>query len=167
MDKNGQQRGGARRGSGRKPKTTIPFEVLPAAEGIDRKDLPSYMRRNQRPGESKLLAPEIYADVMAWLKDHKVDGHVTEHAIEIYSMSLARWIQAEEAISRTGFLAKHPTTGAPIASPYVAIANDYQKQTQAAWFTIYQMIKDATDGKEKPEEPTNSLLDLLRNREAK
>ena len=33
-------------------------------------------------------------------------------------MSVSRWIQCEEAISEFGMLAKHPTTGNAIASPY-------------------------------------------------
>ena len=33
-------------------------------------------------------------------------------------MAISRWIQCEECITKYGFLAKHPTTGNAIPSPY-------------------------------------------------
>ena len=47
--------------------------------------------------------------------------------VEQYAMSVSRWIQCEEIVSSTGFLAKHPTTGAAIASPYVSMSQSYMK----------------------------------------
>lgn len=52
-------------------------------------------------------------------------------------MSVARWIQCEEAITEFGFLAKHPTTGNAIQSPYVAMS-----QTNRLWMEIYQIVKE-------------------------
>ena len=57
-------------------------------------------------------------------------------------MSVARWIQCEEAISEYGFLAKHPTTGNAMQSPYVAMSQNYMKQVNQVWFQIYQIVKD-------------------------
>ena len=62
--------------------------------------------------------------------------------IEQYAMSVSRWIQCEEAISEYGFLAKHPTTGNAIASPYVSMSRDYMKQVNSTWFAIYQIVKE-------------------------
>ena len=57
-------------------------------------------------------------------------------------MSVSRWVQCEEAVSEYGFLAKHPTTGAAIASPYVSMAQSFMKQTNQAWMQIFQIVKE-------------------------
>ena len=57
-------------------------------------------------------------------------------------MAVSRWIQCEEAISEYGFLAKHPTTGNAIASPYVQMSQSYMKQITQIWYQIYQVIRD-------------------------
>jgi ribosomal protein S3AE len=57
-------------------------------------------------------------------------------------MTVARWIQCEEAISEYGFIAKHPTTNAAIASPYVSMSQNYMKQVNQLWYQIYQIVKE-------------------------
>ena len=57
-------------------------------------------------------------------------------------MSVARWIQCEEAITEYGFLAKHPTTGNAIQSPYVAMSQNFMSQTNRLWMEIYQIVKE-------------------------
>lgn len=56
-------------------------------------------------------------------------------------MSFARWIQCEEALSEYGFLAKHPTTGQAITSPYVSMSQSYMKQATQQWSLIYEIVK--------------------------
>ena len=55
---------------------------------------------------------------------------------------VARWIQCEDAISEFGFLAKHPTTGAAITSPYVAMSTNYMKQINQQWAVIFSIVKE-------------------------
>ena len=62
--------------------------------------------------------------------------------IERYAMASARWIQCEAATSEFGFLAKHPTTGAAIQSPYVAIADKYMTQSNRIWGEIFQIVRE-------------------------
>ena len=57
-------------------------------------------------------------------------------------MSVSRWIQCEECISDYGFLAKHPTTGNAIASPYVSMSQTYMKQVNQIWYQIFQIVKE-------------------------
>lgn len=66
---------------------------------------------------------------------------VTTQQIEQYAMSVARWIQCEEAVSEFGFLAKKPT-GTVFSSPYVTMGQEYMKQANAAWYQIYQVVKE-------------------------
>ena len=48
--------------------------------------------------------------------------------IEAYAQAFARYVQCEQAISKFGLLGKHPTTGAAIASPLVAMSQSFGKQ---------------------------------------
>ena len=51
-------------------------------------------------------------------------------------MAISRWIQCEECITEYGFLAKHPTTGNAIPSPYVSMSQSFSKQANNLWFQI-------------------------------
>jgi hypothetical protein len=46
---------------------------------------------------------------------------VAPRLIESYAQAFARYVQCEQAILKSGLLSKHPTTGAAIASPFVAM----------------------------------------------
>ena len=67
---------------------------------------------------------------------------ISPQMIERYAMASARWIQCEAATSEFGFLAKHPTTGAAIQSPYVAIADKYMTQSNRIWGEIFQIVRE-------------------------
>lgn len=168
MNSKGTDRGGARRGTGPKPKKAAAFEVIEApeaaAEQANQKEAPAWMKRRQLEGRTELSAEEIQHRIDAWLIERGVRQFVPDHLVEMYAMALARYIQTEEEVSKTGFLAKHPTTGAPMTSPYVTMSIEYSKQVQAHWWQIYQTIKDATAGDENPQvlaAPTISLMELL------
>jgi hypothetical protein len=168
INSKGTTNGGPRRNSGEKKKNGLPFRIIEApetaAEQAKKKPTPDYMRRQQMDGQAKLKAEEIKQKIDAWLIERGVRQHVPDHLVEMYAMALARYIQTEEEVSKTGFLAKHPTTGAPMTSPYVTMSIEYSKQVQGNWWQIYTTIKEATAGDEKPQElaaPTNSLMDLL------
>lgn len=48
--------------------------------------------------------------------------------IEQCEQAFARYVQCEQAISKFGLLGKHPTTGAAIASPFVAMSQSFGEQ---------------------------------------
>lgn len=168
MNSKGTNNGGTRRGSGPKPKKAAIFKIVTseeaAAEEAKKKPTAAYLRRQQLEGRADLQAEEIKLRIDAWLIERGVRQYVPDHLIEMYCMALARYIQTEEEVSKTGFLARHPTTGAPMTSPYVTMSIEYSKQVQAHWWQIYQTIKDATEADAEQQvlaAPTNSLLDLL------
>lgn len=169
INKKGTTNGGKRLNQGSEPKKkSAAFRIveLPetAAEMAKQRPTPDWMRRQQMDGRAKLQAEELKQRIDAWLIERGVRQHVPDHLIEMYSMALARYIQVEEEISKNGFLAKHPTTGAPMTSPYVTMSLEFSKQVQADWWQIYTTIKEATAGDKNPEvleQPTNSLMDLL------
>ena len=151
MAKDGSSRGGARPGAGRKPKALTEkinegkaAAVMPEPADLEGAEVPpvkDFMKSPQKGGR-ELVAEEVYNETYAWLKARGCEKLVTVQMVEQYAMSVSRWIQCEETVSSTGFLAKHPTTGAAIASPYVAMSQSYMKQTNYCWMQIYQIVKE-------------------------
>ena len=157
MAREGTARGGPRAGSGRKSKAlTEKMETgnpggrklkvmeLPDTPDLKGEDVPNpkdYLSAKQKNG-SPLCADEVFKETWLWLKERGCEKLVSTQLIEQYAMSVARWLQCEQAISDYGFLAKHPTTGAACASPYVAMSQQYMKQVNQVWFQIFQIVKE-------------------------
>lgn len=157
MARDGTARGGPRAGSGRKSKAlTEKMETgnpggrklkvmeLPDTPDLKGEDVPNpkdYLSAKQKNG-SPLCADEVFKETWLWLKERGCEKLVSTQLIEQYAMSVARWLQCEQAISDYGFLAKHPTTGAACASPYVAMSQQYMKQVNQVWFQIFQIVKE-------------------------
>ena len=133
-------------------------------EGEDMPPVEEYMKSKQKDGKD-LLAPDIYKKTWSWLKKLGCEKIVNKQLINQYAMSVSRWIQCEEAISTYGFLAKHPTVGTPITSPYVAMSQAYMKQTNIAWMQIFQIVKENCSVDFKGANPQDDLMEqLLRRR---
>lgn len=114
------------------PEKLVGFEMPPPKE---------YMLAKQKGGKD-LCADEVYRETWQWLTERGCERLVSTQLVEQYAMSVSRWIQCEEAISEYGFLSKHPTTGNPIASPFVAMSQQYMKQTNQLWFAIFTVVKE-------------------------
>lgn len=174
MAKDGTNRGGQRVGAGRKSKaltdkisdgTTSGAMILPEPAEIIGADVPpikEYLKSAQKSGKD-LCAEEVYRDTWEWLKARSCEMLVNNLLIEQYAMSVSRWIQCEECISEYGFLAKHPTTGNAIASPYVAMSRDYMKQVNQVWFQIYQIVKENCSVEYSGRNPQDDVMERLLN----
>lgn len=153
MAKDGTSRGGVRVGAGKKRKALadkildgqIDGEILPAvAEFEDIEDMPKpreYLTDEQKGGEN-LLSPEIYKDTWKWLKKYGCQDIIPKNLLEQYSQISGRYIYCEKLLSKYGLLSKHPTTDAPIASPFVTMSINYLKQAQTLWYQIFQLVKE-------------------------
>lgn len=128
------------------------------ADVVTPDEIKSYLSAKQKLGV--LTAADIFKDVKAWVTESKLQDAIPSAVIEQYAMCAGRWIQCEEAISQFGFLAKHPTTGAAIASPYVAMAQSYLKQATAIWELIEEIARDNADKIVKTS-PEDDKLDRL------
>ena len=172
MAKDGTNRGGARVGAGRKSKALIdkinegkPADIisLPEPVQLEAADVPpvkEFMRAAQKNGKD-LCAEEVFNDTFQWLNERGCEKLVNTQLIEQYAMSVSRWIQCEEAISEYGFLAKHPTTGNAIASPYVSMSRDYMKQVTNTWYQIYQVVKENCSVEYGGASPQDDLMERL------
>ena len=153
-------RGGKRRKSGRKSKSVVeklengnpghrPLKVIDIPDslepvelvGVDMPEPAEYLSAQQRDG-TLLQAAEIYKSTWIWLKQLGVEKLIFPKLIEKFAMNCARWIHMEEAITKYGYLGKHPTSGNPMRSPYVAMSLEYQKAALAIWAEIYQVVKE-------------------------
>jgi hypothetical protein len=157
VSKDGTNRGGARPGAGRKPKAVAekiasgnpggrPLTVVDFSKeaanltGSVMPPVKDYLKAKQKDG-SVTCAEDIFKETWQWLRERKCEHLVTTQQIEQYAMSVARWIQCEEAISEYGFLAKK-ASGTVIASPYVTMGKEYMKPSNAAWYQIFQIVKE-------------------------
>ena len=171
MAKDGTNRGGARIGAGRKSKSLNDkisegksAKVLNVPTDLQGEDVPpvrEYLKSPQAKGKD-LIAEEIYIKTYSWLKEQGCEKAVYSQLVEQYAMNVARWIQAEELISATGFLAKHPTTGNAIASPYIGISQTYMKQSQQIWYQIFQIVKENSTG-DYSHTPNDDTMEFLLN----
>jgi hypothetical protein len=176
MAKDGTNRGGVRAGAGAKrkpladkladgnpgkhPLTVMEFKNAADLRGQDMPEPKEMLSAVQKNGKA-LLAAEIYKSVWQWLSERGCVHLIPPDSIERYAMSAARWIQCEEAITEYGFLAKHPTTGNAIASPYVTMANSFKSQTRADWAEIFQIVKENCAAGYSGDNPQDDLMERL------
>ena len=176
MAKDGTNRGGARVGAGAKKKpltekiadgnpgkrklTVIDFDNTADLEGQPMPKPSAMLSATQKDGKA-LVAAEVYEATWNWLAERKCTALVSPQLLERYAMSVARWIQCEEAVTEYGFLAKHPTTGAAIASPYVSMSQNYMKQVNNLWYQIFQIVKENCTGEYGGASPQDDVMERL------
>lgn len=173
MAKDGTMRGGARINSGPKGKSKAEkmlegrletsASILPEPteiEGVGVPPIKEYLKAKQKNGKD-ICAEDVYKTTYIWLKKRGCETLVSTQLLEQYAMSVSRWIQCEEAISEYGFLAKHPTTGNAMQSPYVAMSQNYMKQVNQVWFQIYQIVKDNCSSDFGGANPQDDLMEKL------
>ena len=167
MAKDGTLRGGVRIGAGRPKQNNsennlIEFPVLEVAE-LQCEDIPppkEYLTAEQKDG-SKTYAAEIYRETYKWLKACKCENLITKEQIENFAEISARQIQCQQMIDVYGFLSKHPTTNAPIQSPFVKMSLDYMRQASNLWLQIYNVVKQNFSSAYKKGSANDSMERLL------
>ncbi len=185
MAKDGTNRGGRRVRAGTKPdalsdKITsgreakvfepLDFDIDGSFETDDLMDMcdlkgenipkPSeYLSAEQKDG-THLKADKIFKETWLWLKKRKCESFVNPRLVEAYSQAFARYVQCEEAISKFGFLGKHPTTGAAIANPFVQMSVSFGKQANLLWYEIFDIVKQncTTEFNDTPQDNVMELL---------
>ena len=176
MAKDGTIRGGARVGAGAKKKpladkimegnpggrklTVIEFNNTADLNGLSMPEPNKMLEAIQKDGKA-LIAGEIFKNTWQWLNERNCAALVSPQLLERYAMSVARWIQCEEAVTEYGFLAKHPTTGNAIQSPYVAMGQNYMSQTNRLWMEIFQIVKENSVGEYSGTNPQDDVMERL------
>lgn len=119
-----------------------------------------YLSAPQKSGKL-LLAGDVYENTWKWLHARGCAHLIPAQLIEQYAMAISRWIQCEECITEFGFLAKHPTTGNAIASPYVAMSQSFGKQANNLWYQIYQVVRENCAAEYKGANPHDDMMERL------
>lgn len=119
-----------------------------------------FMKESQKLG-IELCAEDVYKETWEWLDARGCAHLVAPFLLQRYAMSAARWIQCEKAVSEYGFLAKHPTTGNAIASPYVAMSRDFMSQTNRLWSEIYQIVRENCASEYTGATPQDDVMERL------
>lgn len=112
-----------------------------------------YLSEIQRDGKP-LGADLVYRETWQRLDQRGCSHFVAPRLIEAYA----------QAISKFGLLGKHPTTGAAIVSPFVAMSQSFGKQANVYWYEIYEIVRatcttdyaGTTPGKEVMEQLLNA-----------
>ena len=99
-----------------------------------------YLSEIQRDGKP-LGSDLVYRETWQWLDQRGCSHFVAPRLIEVYAQAFARYVQCEQEISKFGLLGKHPTTGAAIASPFVAMSQSFGKQANVYWYEIYEIVR--------------------------
>ena len=146
---------------GKRTLTVIDFkDSAPDLEGQSMPKPSEFLSATQKDG-STLCAAEIFENTWKWLSDRGCATIVSPQLIERYAMSSARWIQCESLTSELGFLAKHPTTGAAIQSPYVAIGDKYMTQANRLWSEIFQIVRENCTTEYGGASPQDDVMERL------
>ena len=176
LAKDGTNRGGARVGAGAKKKPLVDkiaegnpggrkLTVMEFSDTVDLKGQampePNKMLEAVQKDGKTLVASGIYKSTWQWLNERGCAALVSPQLLERYAMSVARWIQCEEAVTEYGFLAKHPTTGNAIQSPYVAMGQNYMNQTNRLWLEIFQIVKENCTGEYSGANPQDDVMERL------
>ena len=178
MAKDGTNRGGARASTGpkkkplhdkilegnpgKRPLKIVDFDDTADLAGQEMPPPRAYLAASQKNG-GQTLAVEIYEDTWNWLNERRCAHLIPAQILEQYAQSVARWIQCEENITEYGFLAKHPTTGNAMQSPYVAMSQSFMKQATSLWFQIYQSVKENNAEDYRGATPHDDVMERLLN----
>ena len=129
-------------------------------EGHEMPEPSAYLSAKQVDG-STFEADKIYKELWSWLQQRQCENLVNRRLLEACAEYFARYIQCEEAISKYGLLGQHPTTGAAVASPYVAMSQSYHKQANIIFSQIMDIVK--TNCTESYSEESENIMEKILN----
>ena len=145
---------------GKRALTVIGFENTADLEGQPMPPPSELLSAIQKDGKP-LGADKLYVATWQWLADRGCTHLISPQLIEKYAMCTARWMQCEEATTTLGMLAKHPTTSAPIQSPYVSMGNQYLSQANRLWSEIFQIVRENCTKEYTGSTPNDDAMEIL------
>ena len=145
---------------GKRKLTVVEFHDAAEFQGTEMPQPSAMLSAVQKDG-TILQAGEIYKTTWNWLDKRGCALLVSPQVLERYSMMAARWIHCEEIITKTGYLAKHPTTSMAIQSPYVAMSQNYMAQTNRLWYEIFQIVKENCTADYTSVNPQDDVMERL------
>ena len=157
---------GPKPGTGGRPKKALydniiednpgkrPLMVL--SEDINQEDTTDYTPPKFLNEKGK----EIFEQTVEWLKGTGCLGFINPQHISEYAHCKSRWLECEQWNDKN-LLAKHPTTGNAIASPYVSMLQQFTKQANQSWYQIYQIVRENASVEYKGATPQDDVMERL------
>lgn len=157
--------GGSRRGAGHPTENTqdTPLLQINSAEISDDELKKEGTELTEKPDDSELGGIEMpyYDDCLKAIERDgdplgadKIFERMYKHIykmgckdvvpidlIENYALHRSRFLKVQKKLSELGYIAAHPTTHSPIATPFASLMNLFDKSQNDAMFMINQIIK--------------------------
>ncbi len=156
--------GGRRAGAGR-PKKAVTQKILEGNPGKrpievvtfnqDGMELPS-----EPPAYLSAEAKKIYKTVYQWLVSVGCTKGILPYNLEEYAFCKARWLECEDMNTKHGLLVKDQN-GKPMPSPFVAMAQQYMRQTNEVWAKIYFVVRETKLSKWDENTPNDDVMEKL------
>lgn len=147
---------------GKKNITVLEFPEMTEPEDLP--NPPAFLTDASKTTGNWSTATEIYNSVIAWLEKTGCLSLIPPEHLSEYSLLKARWLECEMMNSKHGLLAKHPTTGQPMQSPYVAIGLQYLKAADSTWTKIWQVVAENSKSDYKHGNPNDDIMEALLSR---
>ncbi|WP_252970589.1 P27 family phage terminase small subunit [Corynebacterium guaraldiae] len=119
-----------------------------------------YLSAEQRGGKP-LGTDLVYKEAWEWFDARGCTEFVSKRLIEQYAQAFARYVHCEQAISKFGLLGKHPTTGAAIASPFVAMSQIFGKQANVYWYENFDIVRATCTSDYSGTAPGDEVMEQL------
>ena len=145
---------------GKRPLTVLEFPKAEIAE-LEAPSPPAFLNEASRAEAPYLSANEIFDRTVKWLETTGCLGMIPMDYIEEYALCKTRWLECEAMNAKHGLLAKHPTTGQPMQSPYVQMALTYLKQADSAWSKLFEIVKASCTTDYKADDPNADVMERL------
>ncbi len=157
--------GGRRAGAGR-PKKPAAQKVLEGNPGrrkievVEFNDGKGTALPKNPPEYLSAKAKEIYKTVYAWLEAIGCTVGILPYNLEEYAFCKARWLECEDMNTKHGLLVKDQN-GKPMPSPFVAMAQQYLKQTNDVWDKIYLVVRESKLTTWNENNPNDDVMEKL------
>ena len=170
MAKDGTNRGGCRVNAGRKRKPldekildgTAIFDGEKSTKNQTKVKPPKkFLTAIQKDG-GKLYSKKIYEEITKWISERGCESLLPQQVIEDYAQAVGRHIQCENFLSEYGLIARHPTTGEPIISPFFKMNTELIKLSTMLWNQIYSAVRDNAPQGVFVGEPVDEMEKLFR-----
>ena len=109
-------------------------------DGIEMPYYDDCLKAIERDGEP-LGADKIFERMYKHIYKLGCKNIVPIDLIENYALHRSRFLKCEKKLSELGYIASHPTTHAPIATPFASLLNLFDKSQNDALYQINSIIK--------------------------
>lgn len=156
---------GPKPGTGGRPKKALidnladgnpgkrPLTVLDESLNHTKQDLrpPDYLQEG---------GVRIFNQLVDWLKPTECLGYINPEHIAEYALCKQRWLDCVKWNNQS-LLAKHPTTGQPMASPYVGMEQQFLKLADEVYAKIWDIVKENSVTEFRADNPNKDIMEAL------